>query len=401
MKKLYTTLIAVAVVALSASAASLNLPAKANKSGKAMLSSSTRIMTEAPAMKKQKAKAPVMKTISSAADVVGFYDFGYIYYDTSSDTYWTYYSSPLEIKAVEGSSTDVILDNFWDRGIDGVKGVVDAAAGTLTIPKQSIYQRTLQISETETALCDLVLCLAGVNEQNYMVEYDEPIVIDIDEDGTLLYEGIWGIALHRSDNNEYLGFWDFCQYMDAIPCNAQMVMTVVSEEPEEYINNVNVYKTGNKLELHNIFGLGFDNTIEFTVDPAVKTATAVDQVVLTAEETGTYDYLFVSTDGYDVSTSVVAAITGDNNNVIMFDDYIAFYIAENSNALFFSGAKITTNLDLINGADFNSVESIAADDNSAAAVEYFNLQGVKVNNPVAGGLYIRRQGTDVQKVIVK
>ena len=33
-------------------------------------------------------------------------------------------------------------------------------------------------------------------------------------------------------------------------------------------------------------------------------------------------------------------------------------------------------------------------------VEYFNLQGVKVEAP-ANGLYIRRQGAKVEKVIVK
>ena len=34
-----------------------------------------------------------------------------------------------------------------------------------------------------------------------------------------------------------------------------------------------------------------------------------------------------------------------------------------------------------------------------APVEYFNLQGVRVNEPAAG-LYIRRQGRNVSKVIV-
>jgi hypothetical protein len=36
-----------------------------------------------------------------------------------------------------------------------------------------------------------------------------------------------------------------------------------------------------------------------------------------------------------------------------------------------------------------------------APVEYFNLQGVRVNNPENGGLYIRRQGGKAQKVVIK
>lgn len=45
------------------------------------------------------------------------------------------------------------------------------------------------------------------------------------------------------------------------------------------------------------------------------------------------------------------------------------------------------------------VETITVD-NSNAPVEFFNLQGVRVANP-ENGLYIRRQGTEVRKVLVK
>lgn len=41
----------------------------------------------------------------------------------------------------------------------------------------------------------------------------------------------------------------------------------------------------------------------------------------------------------------------------------------------------------------------AADEN--APVEYYNLQGVRVDNPAAGSLVIRRQGANVTKVLVK
>ena len=44
------------------------------------------------------------------------------------------------------------------------------------------------------------------------------------------------------------------------------------------------------------------------------------------------------------------------------------------------------------------VDAVAVENN--AAVEYFNLQGVRVANP-ENGLYIRRQGATVSKVLVK
>ena len=40
-------------------------------------------------------------------------------------------------------------------------------------------------------------------------------------------------------------------------------------------------------------------------------------------------------------------------------------------------------------------------DNSNAPVEYFNLQGMRIANPAAGQIVIRRQGTEVSKLFVK
>lgn len=40
-------------------------------------------------------------------------------------------------------------------------------------------------------------------------------------------------------------------------------------------------------------------------------------------------------------------------------------------------------------------------DNSNAPVEYYNLQGVRINEPAAGQIVIRRQGTNVSKIIVR
>lgn len=48
---------------------------------------------------------------------------------------------------------------------------------------------------------------------------------------------------------------------------------------------------------------------------------------------------------------------------------------------------------------FQSVSDIEIDNNENAPVEYFNLQGIRVNNP-ENGIYIRRQGTEVSKVYV-
>ena len=53
---------------------------------------------------------------------------------------------------------------------------------------------------------------------------------------------------------------------------------------------------------------------------------------------------------------------------------------------------------IVNTSGIQSVEADDADEN--APVEYFNLQGVKVDNP-ENGIFIKRQGKKVEKVIMQ
>ena len=65
--------------------------------------------------------------------------------------------------------------------------------------------------------------------------------------------------------------------------------------------------------------------------------------------------------------------------------------------------KVTTRISTMTVAltsKTTGVGNIAIADENAPA-EYFNLQGVRVANPVSGGLYIVRQGGKVSKTIVK
>jgi len=56
----------------------------------------------------------------------------------------------------------------------------------------------------------------------------------------------------------------------------------------------------------------------------------------------------------------------------------------------------------INGSSEGGINTVATDvDNANAPVEYFTLQGIRVNEPAAGSLVIRRQGTEVSKILVK
>lgn len=49
----------------------------------------------------------------------------------------------------------------------------------------------------------------------------------------------------------------------------------------------------------------------------------------------------------------------------------------------------------------SGVETTLGEDDANAPVEYYNLQGVRINNPAAGQLVIRRQGSNVTKVVIR
>jgi hypothetical protein len=65
---------------------------------------------------------------------------------------------------------------------------------------------------------------------------------------------------------------------------------------------------------------------------------------------------------------------------------------------YFGGPGVK-NTEYVSGLKASGVETVTISEQNAP-VEYFNLQGVRVNTP-ANGLYIRRQGNTVTKVVVK
>ena len=52
-------------------------------------------------------------------------------------------------------------------------------------------------------------------------------------------------------------------------------------------------------------------------------------------------------------------------------------------------------------ADFSGIADIAVDTDANAPVEYFNLQGVRVDNPTPGKVYIVRRGAAAFKQLFR
>lgn len=95
----------------------------------------------------------------------------------------------------------------------------------------------------------------------------------------------------------------------------------------------------------------------------------------------------------DGATSNVTEKTGDDNNWV--------YETKKCDGDHYSTIDLILNLDemKLSSTASTGVESIT-EDNTNAPAEYYNLQGVKVNNP-ENGLYIVRQGNKVSKQYIR
>ncbi len=156
---------------------------------------------------------------------------------------------------------------------------------------------------------------------------------------------------------------------------------------------------------------GWNNFKITAGDFAAAKLTAGDQLVLDyTAESGNGFKVCEPTDGWPTMPFIKAL---DNYNAeygtIYLDDTkntIAFNLdAENvalmlANGAIFQGDKIVVNKVLVLHKEAQAgIADVAADEN--APVEYFNLQGVRIAEPAAGQIVIRRQGTKVQKMYVK
>ena len=174
-------------------------------------------------------------------------------------------------------------------------------------------------------------------------------------------------------------------------------------------SNANVYKVEDALKgLYNV--LEFDDvspSLEIDVtDPSniciPLTVTGInggqtDGLFYAGTVNMTYETIDMCPDTYRASFSK-NAVEGGQELVFSFPPKSLLLFASASQKKYFGNSNIAASLKV--KTTESGVADIAIDDENAP-VEYFNLQGVRVSEPAAGTLVIRRQGAKVSKVLVK
>lgn len=199
------------------------------------------------------------------------------------------------------------------------------------------------------------------------------------------------LAFKRGSNNFVCNGNDFIQIYgtldyevgDVIPAGWIGCYTLYKDNTPEITNPANMQPSTE----NNGFTPAKANFADITVADVNKVMT-IENVVF-AEATSASN------------TNISGTVAG--NTVTFFNNYkIASVPAGTYNVTFvvsiFNNAPslYVTNYEKVEGT--TGITDIVADEN--APVEYFNLQGIRVDNP-ENGLYIRRQGNKVTKVIVK
>ncbi|MDE6484035.1 MAG: hypothetical protein K2L14_01380 [Duncaniella sp.] len=389
--------------------------------------------------KAQAYKAPAKAEAVAAEDLNGEYifkayarNFDYNAADpnTLPSAYWMN-ESVSYIEIAEDNS--VYIENLWYTNT--LTGVYDPAAGTITIDRTQTFPVRTQSGQTET--CFYVI--------NFKTMAASDLVLTVDAEKRMLS---WTPA---DDGESYLetlligaptynGNQIFDQMFD---CTLNMINCVAYSwlmddngafvtgddgQPEStaYFSYATVDHTAGTLSIENFLDFNpyvgeegsFGNSIVFNIDKDAQTVSAVGQNIpfqisatewLPFELNGidlegegenadfvlTEDFIMMGDEMALESGAIVTDLQNSGVGAAMYADYNGRVIGQE----FFMVEYVIYDA-VFSGTDDSGIADVVVDNNENAPVEYFNLQGVRVENPAAG-LYIRRQGNKSTKVLVK
>jgi hypothetical protein len=233
-----------------------------------------------------------------------------------------------------------------------------------------------------------------------------PLVFEFNEKGGL----DWVQTITVTDENNqvsnytcdsaYLACFDIFQWLYRIgspffvKTNGKFTATLeVDSSQRETSQSVVAEYADNVLSVANWIGSDFQNKVILAVDGEKNTVKATDAYM--AENVRLANCLgsSMANVGEYILTGNYIVENGRTN--IEFSQWSAF--DSDGVIVYYPVIKSTLSLDF-ELPYTNGVEGIESDNIDC---EYFTISGIKVNKPEEGGLYIRKQGTKTEKIIVK
>lgn len=420
MKKFYAFVCAV-VVALTASAGPIDFAPKAKKDITKLEFSTKSFKTNLTNAKRVKRASRISANDAALEGDKMYLEESYSFGPNEDQTAakgWQIDGSVTLRRAEDGTYT---IENFFSQGINLTGGVYDAAESTLTFEPQVVASGLTDMgAEFESVMAVIV------DNYDEFIE-DHPIVFDVDIPNRNLFymcdtdeEGnatnCLGLACMDKDN-EKLGCLDWLAMIDLNQVNGMSAFGYYNSNKEPVQEQTLVYNevVDGNLVTTGLFGAGFGYPVTFTLNQETNTAVADNQVV-TALGDGSgasYDFMFYNLVFTEDSTKVsvgepvetFAIIPQEGAEGVMtyiYKDYTFVGTPYNGQwAPLFDGGIIYDFQLLYVGDIFDptGIHDVQLDKNTNAPVEYYNLQGIRVNEPTKGGIYIRRQGNVSTKIM--
>ena len=293
-----------------------------------------------------------------------------------------------------------------------IKGHVDKDAGTISIPSRFACTYYVNPDDYNDPGLDIYFTAVDYVDGKYQPNLDRPFTGTFElHDGKItkiVTDDIWGYIAYDVEgkfvgwmeigvnSRFYLGHGE----MEYWPGDVNGDGVVNTDDKEQTI--VHAISDGKKVTIYNAFRSGWDNPITVDIDDATKKASIKDQNitiggVAAALTTETHE---AAIEGLIRDVSWDVDKRDDNpNSVLDFGTIIAHDKASAKDLFKYESVRFYCKENV--AVDNAGVADIVIDDENAP-VEFYNLNGVRVNSDnLVPGLYIRRQGAKASKIIVR
>lgn len=293
-----------------------------------------------------------------------------------------------------------------------IKGHVDKDAGTISIPSRFACVYYVDPDDYNDPGLDIYFTAVDYVDGKYQPNRDRPFTGTFElHDGKItkiVTDDIWGYIAYDVDgkfvgwmeigvnSRFYLGHGE----MEYWPGDVNGDGVVNADDKEQTI--VHAISDGKKVTIYNAFRSGWDNPITVDIDDAAKKASIKDQNitiggVAAALTTETHE---AAIEGLIRDVSWDVDKRDDNpNSVLDFGTIIAHDKAAAKDLFKYESVRFYCKENV--AVDNAGVAEIVIDDKNAP-VEFYNLNGVRINSDnLVPGLYIRRQGAKASKIIVR
>lgn len=293
-----------------------------------------------------------------------------------------------------------------------IKGHVDKDAGTISIPSRFACVYYVDPDDYNDPGLDIYFTAVDYVDGKYQPNLDRPFTGTFElHDGKItkiVTDDIWGYIAYDVEgkfvgwmeigvnSRFYLGHGE----MEYWPGDVNGDGVVNADDKEQTI--VHAISDGKKVTIYNAFRSGWDNPITVDIDDAAKKASIKDQNitiggVAAALTTETHE---AAIEGLIRDVSWDVDKRDDNpNSVLDFGTIIAHDKAAAKDLFKYESVRFYCKENV--AVDNAGVAEIVIDDENAP-VEFYNLNGVRVNSDnLVPGLYIRRQGAKASKIIVR